>query len=345
MGEVTGISWTDHTFNAWIGCSKVHAGCTNCYAESDFDKRRHFAKWGPNGTRIVTSDAYWKKPLAWSKQAQAEGVRHRVFCSSLADVFEEWGSNYMLSSRKETDEACAENGFHKSKWSPVLWHRDDIGVCTAGQTTVDHSRGDRTATMNDVLRDLFKLIDSTPWLDWQLLTKRPENIRRKWQYKLGEYRRNVWLGTSVSDQATADKAIYELLQCRDLSPVLFLSCEPLLGPIDLCHVQYDNFMEFNALTGDHGLIRPHAGRSDKKVDWVIVGGESGPNARPNDISWTESIIEQCKAAGVACFHKQLGSRSARVVNEATRHLMIQDPKGGDMSEWPESLRVRQFPTV
>lgn len=304
MGEVTGISWTDHTFNPWIGCAKVHAGCTNCYAEADFDKRRHVAEWGVNGTRVVTSDAYWKKPLKWNRDAQRDGVRRKVFCASLADVFED---------------------------------RPELESWREG---------------------LFDLIDSTPNLNWQLLTKRPENIRRMLTpiktHGTGPYIRrwpNVWLGTSISNQETADKAIYELLQCRDLSPVLFLSAEPLLGAIDLCHVQYDNFVEFNALTGDHGLNRPHQGRSDKKVDWVIVGGESGPNARANNLAWTRQIISQCQDADVPCFHKQIGSFPVETIaNEAgafvDRQVYVDDRRhGGNPDEWERALRVRQFPTV
>ena len=89
MATDTAIGWTDHTFNPWIGCAHVHAGCTNCYAEQ-FAKRTGKAKWGVNGTRIVTSQANWRTPLKWNREAQAAGRRARVFCASLADVFEDW---------------------------------------------------------------------------------------------------------------------------------------------------------------------------------------------------------------------------------------------------------------
>lgn len=90
MGVETKIQWTDHTFNPWIGCAKVHAGCANCYAEADMDKRRHRAKWGADGTRSRTSAAYWKEPHKWNRDAGLENVRRRVFCASMADVFEAW---------------------------------------------------------------------------------------------------------------------------------------------------------------------------------------------------------------------------------------------------------------
>jgi len=88
MAENSAIEWTDHTFNPWMGCTKVSRGCKHCYAETLMDKRYGKAKWGPTGDRILTSDANWRKPLAWNRQAQKEGRRFRVFCASLADVFE-----------------------------------------------------------------------------------------------------------------------------------------------------------------------------------------------------------------------------------------------------------------
>ena len=90
MAENSKIEWTDHTFNPWMGCTKVSPACTNCYAERDFDHRYKKVKWGPTGTRVVTSDANWRKPLKWNRDAEGLPVRHRVFCASLADVFEDW---------------------------------------------------------------------------------------------------------------------------------------------------------------------------------------------------------------------------------------------------------------
>lgn len=308
MGDVTKIQWTDYTFNPWIGCSKVHAGCLNCYAEADFDKRRHVAEWGVNGTRHVTSDANWAKPRSWNRKAEADGVRRKVFCASLADVFED---------RPE---------------------------------------------LEDWRSELFRLIFETPNLDWLLLTKRPENIDRMWENPYPymndfPYRRrnNVWLGTSVSDQSTADAMVPALLKCRDLSPVLFLSAEPLLGPIDLTHIKSSpddgngwTYRHWNALTGSNwcdaaDVIHPNG---TGPIDWVIVGGESGPNARPCFFEWIDEIVEQCKSADCACFVKQMGSNaldiSAHGQDIAAR---FDDKKGGDPSEWPEELRVRQFPEI
>jgi protein gp37 len=87
MGELSKIEWTDHTFNPWIGCQKVSPGCDRCYAES-MSKRYGWTEWGPHGERKRTSEANWKLPLRWAKAARESGKRPRVFCASLADVFD-----------------------------------------------------------------------------------------------------------------------------------------------------------------------------------------------------------------------------------------------------------------
>jgi len=89
MGENSKIEWCDHTFNPWVGCSKVSTGCKNCYAENMMDKRFGRVQWGVSGTRSRTSAANWKKPLSWNRKAKEEGTRPRVFCGSLCDIFED----------------------------------------------------------------------------------------------------------------------------------------------------------------------------------------------------------------------------------------------------------------
>lgn len=342
MGANSKIAWTDHTFNPWIGCTKVASGCSNCYAEADFDKRRHKAKWGPNGTRVRTSGAYWKQPLKWNREAATTGAHPRVFCASLCDVFEQWG-----------------------------------GVI----------QGTSISTFNDVRRDLFTLIDDTPNLDWLLLTKRPENIRKMWPeaYGAGRYspayvsygeicgpdytpeyhRRNVWLGCSASTQQDLDAAIPHLLACRDLAPVLFLSLEPLVGPVDLgskstggvgvlpVYRQAETVTYRSGLTGEILGVQtgqpPYARHSGRAaVDWVIVGGESGPNARPCDVAWIRDIVKQCKSADAPVFVKQLGTACRGDLEVELSETYAYrgrpaHPKGGDPIEWPKDLRVREFP--
>ena len=87
MGETTGISWTDHTFNPWWGCTRVSPGCVNCYAET-FDKRVGGDHWGPGKPRRTFSDKHWNEPLHWDAKAKKDGIKRRVFCASMADVFD-----------------------------------------------------------------------------------------------------------------------------------------------------------------------------------------------------------------------------------------------------------------
>ena len=373
MAENSAIEWTDHTFNPWSGCTKVAPGCKNCYAEVNMSVKLRGVKWGPNGNRVRASDAMWRQPLKWDRQAEKEGVRRRVFCASLADVFEEWDGPIL---NHEGERMC----FYEPRngWLTTPVYMDEAPP------------GSRFATMDDMRRDLFQCIDLTPNLDWLLLTKRPENVRdgRHWKR-----RENVWLGTSVSEQATADRNIQHLLACRDLCPVLFVSAEPLLGAIDLAQLWLPDRTGFwNALDGKltAKCTSTIAGQPDfwvktenpikEPIDWLIIGGESGPKARPCNIAHVRSLVRQCKAAGVACFAKQLGSQPTLPYYDQDmrdwaldrqpnmlgvtcpihgEHLPgdawqpgpgawidvgLRDPKGGDMSEWPEDLRVREFPT-
>jgi protein gp37 len=92
MGATTNIEWSTSTFNPWIGCQHVSPGCDHCYAEADWDKRKHRVKWGPHGERSRTSEAYWRQPLTWNRNGEdferEHGHRQRIFCASLADVFD-----------------------------------------------------------------------------------------------------------------------------------------------------------------------------------------------------------------------------------------------------------------
>lgn len=337
MAENSNIEWTHHTFNPWTGCSKVSAGCANCYAENLMDKRYHKAQWGPNGTRVVASENYWRQPLKWDKAAAKAGERHRVFCASLADVFEDWQGPMVNADGHE------------------VYDVDGVYMpCNAGQFFL--TPRDK-ATMSDVRTRLFALIDATPNLDWLLLTKRPENIATMMppipvcqpaygtckrpaghdgqHNQQAEPRSNVWLGISVEDQQRADERIPHLLQVP--AAVRFLSVEPQIGPIEFSLA--NNRPDCRKILGTKAL----AG-----IDWVIVGGESGHGARPMNIEWARSIVKQCKTAGVACFVKQLGSQPHDLDDGSDRPnagtlMVLDDRKGGDPAEWPEDLRVREFP--
>jgi protein gp37 len=257
MGQDSSIEWTDHTFNPWIGCTKVSAGCAHCYAES-IDHRFGGGHWGQGAPRKRTSESNWKQPLAWNRKAERDGTRPRVFCASLADVFD-------------------------------------------------------PAVPNEWRADLMDLIDACPCLTWLLLTKRPELVSEliaaaaingdmfygpsggSWvalEWSEGRPPANVWMGTSVEDQAAADQRIPHLLAVP--AAKRFLSCEPLLGPVDL-----SPWVPIPERV--YGAQRTGLG-----IDWVICGGESGPKARPMHPDWARSLRDQCQAAGVAFLFKQWG---------------------------------------
>lgn len=238
--ENSKIEWTNHTFNPWHGCMKVSDGCKHCYAET-LDNRWNGGHWGPNSNRKPMSEAYWNNPFKWDKAASIAGVKAKVFCASMADVFED----------------------HPEV---IEWRKR-----------------------------LFRLIDATPNLIWQLLTKRPENILRLCPDYYGNrfWPDNLWIGTSVENQAAADERIPHLLKVPSL--VRFLSCEPLLGPIDFSNV--NNRSDWKTMLGKESL---------KGINWIIVGGESGHNARPMNPQWARSILNQCKASEVPFFFKQWG---------------------------------------
>lgn len=227
MGKNSHIEWTHHTFNPWWGCAKVSPACEHCYAES-WAKRVGQKVWGARAPRRMFSDSHWSEPLKWNSEATTSRIRYRVFCASMADVFED---------RRDLD-GCRER--------------------------------------------LWKLIEQTPSLDWLLLTKRPEAVKRltRWGKQWPD---NVWLGTTIENQYWAKKRLPHLLS--NPAKVRFLSCEPLLGSLDLV---------------------PILGKRKSGVDWIIAGGESGPYSRPMDPEWVRALRDYCEGAGVAFHFKQWG---------------------------------------
>ena len=277
MAADSKIEWCDHTFNPWIGCTKVSTtcsgggGCDNCYAEASTPVRVLRSKgqetWGPHAARVRTSPTTWAMPRRWNAQAEAfatqHGRRQRVFCASLADVFD---------------------------------------------NAVDpHWRA-----------DLLALIQQTPNLDWLLLTKRIGNVRGMLTELVHPHDPdltlldlmplpNVWLGATITNQAEANRDIPKLLAVP--AHRRFLSMEPLLGPVDLETIYNTDFGEGQPYL--HPLIgRVSDGHGDScsapSIDWVIVGGESGPNARPMHPDWARSLRDQCTAAGMPFLFKQWG---------------------------------------
>lgn len=357
------------TWNPWRGCEKISPGCKFCYAEKQAKRNpKVLGEWGPGAPRVRGVESYLALPAKWNKAAEKSGVRPKVFCLSLGD----W-----------LDDAV-----------PIEW-----------------------------FVHLLETIRTTPHLDWLLLTKRPENFKVRllmaafhvagyrdgqmrdgptepempggqWIFDWAEPRfpahipQNVWVGTSVEDQQRADERIPALLAIP--AKVRFLSCEPLLGPVDLPRVNFHC-----DLCGGTGMLArwpkgkchycqgqgsipaistdPQFGTPKvpmRFIDWVITGGESESKekARVCALEWVDHIRRQCEGAKVPCFVKQLGSRPYvenanlgdwpvddeeglycdppdSVEAFAAVGVTLKHPKGGDWQEWPEPLRVRQFPNL
>lgn len=263
MGKETGISWTDHTFNPWWGCTKVSPGCDHCYAETVDAKWGGERHWGKGAPRRTFGAAHWRQPLLWDKAAAEAGVVRKVFCASMADVMD--------------DEA---------------------------------PQGERER--------LWELIDRTPHLVWQLLTKRPQRYGR-YLPAAGFAHNNVWLGATTENQEFYLLRKQRLLDAaqtlqyrRPYRPgateaprvVTFVSYEPALGPITL---------------RDTGML----------PDWMIFGGETGADRRLMNMRWAENARDECAEFGVKFFMKQM---SAFAPKQAAALI-------------PAELLVREFPEV
>jgi protein gp37 len=272
MAQNSKIEWTHHTANLWHGCTKVHEGCDHCYAET-LSHRWGRDIWGNDKPRMEIKSV-WNDLKKYQALAAAAGEMHRVFVGSMMDIFE--------------------------KPMPL--------INSKGEPAIDYSDGSQVD--NSHLRERFfeEVIPQSPNLLFLLLTKRPSNINKyipeSWKTNPPE---NVMFGTSPVNQKTADKLIPQLLKVKGKK---FISCEPLLGPINLRHIDADgagdkDWCQIDALTGRQtDMARPC--EDVPKIDWVIVGGESGHGARPMHPDWVGSIRDQCEAASVPFLFKQWG---------------------------------------
>ena len=343
------IEWTSKTWNPVRGCSIVSKGCRSCYAM----KQAHRFS-GPGGkyeglTIMTNGGPVWSgdirlvpekliEPLHWKKPRM-------VFVNSMSDLFHESVSFDFLA---ECYAVMVATWWHTFQ---VLTKRPKRRRTWLVQDTFRNAVAHRAAAHINAMRGDASLTATANLAVWNRGAVP-----------------NIWEGVSVEDQETADERIPLLLQTP--AAVRFVSYEPALGPVT-----------FTGISSVPACFNPFLEGRYPRLDWVIVGGESGPKARPFDITWARSTVEQCRGAGVPVFIKQLGARpyekrpadgGPHGTHEALRaigrphpqcnwykdwtlvhtpdgesnwykHLALANSKGGDMAEWPEELRVREFP--
>lgn len=273
---MTKIEWTHgegyvgRTWNPTLGCDKVSAGCTNCYAIRQAFRMACMGRPEYSGLTYQRADG----SMNWTGQV---------------------------------------NLMHSRLNAPFGWKEPSM-VFVDSMSDLFHED-----VPDAFIAEVFGTMAYSPEHIYQVLTKRPERMRRfvsEW-VDFRSVLKNVWFGVSTEDQEQADARIPYLLDTP--AAVRFLSVEPQLGDVEL----YD-FV---------GTRRP----DNVGIHWVITGGESGPGARPYDPQWAVSLIRQCRLLGVPVFVKQMGAKPVG--------LKLHSRKGNDWSEWPEELRVREFPKV
>lgn len=291
MGATTKISWCDKTWNGWLGCQRVSMGCENCYAEILMDTRYGKVEWGPTGTRIRTGENNWHLPVRWNKERWFECVT----CGHRFAEKRPWEYQFGCPECKQDALKPTRQRVFTASLSDIFEYRAEVGPWR---------------------EELFELIEATPEIDWLILTKRIDLVRAMaplaWIHH--GWPQNVWLGTSVENQAMAEKRIPWLAQMP--VHVRFLSVEPLLGPVDLWP-----WLSNPTLAATYGVDLP-------MVSWVIVGGESGPHFRPMKHHWAQLVVDQCRVTNVPVFMKQDAG-----------------PQSGLYDRLPDTLKVRQFPLV
>lgn len=359
--------WATKVWNFVRGCRRVSPGCGGpkgeggCYAEKTAYRfsgpgmpYEGLVTMGANGPRWTGKGLFVPEKLSEPLRVRKpdDGSRHRFFVNSMSDLFFEEFSNEQIAAGFGVMAACPQHDFL------ILTKRirralDWFAWVERQETTL------LTIPRSPKLICAGHAQNATG-LHWTV------PLPRVWPLP------NVWIGVSVEDQKAADERIPDLL--RVPAAVRFISAEPLLGPVDLRkYLNVGGICECDQKSppgarcegkGRNGWIRCSAGC--RRLDWVIAGGESGNGARPCDVEWLESLVLQCreqlgmgiKPWPVPCFVKQLGAvpfdsrESDRCTDEPhpggaaadpSCRLNLNDRKGGDMSEWPESLRVRQFP--
>lgn len=306
VGKTT-IEWTGpggQTWNPLAGCDEISPGCANCYAALMAHRLAAMGhrKYAGTTRKLGNGKVVWTGKINLDKAALSIPLKRRkpttYFVNSMSDLFHEDVPDEFVDMVFAVMHLANWHTYQVLTKRPtrMLWYVTTHGRGTRVMKAARELANGRGAT----------LMNKAGVMCW------PVNC--------------VWLGVSCEDQARADERIPLLLQTP--AAVRFLSCEPLLGPVD------DAFPDSERGTTLEG------------INWVICGGESGPHARPCNVAWIRSIVQQCKAAGVACFVKQLGSDPISILDLPVVRPdgdRLRDKKGGDMTEWPDDLRVREVP--
>jgi protein gp37 len=359
MSALSSIEWTDRTWNPLRGCSIVSPGCVNCYAMKfahrfsgagkPYEGLTKQTKAGPQWTgKVKLVEDALLEPLKWRKP-------QRVFVNSMSDLFHEGVSDEFI------DRVFAVMSLASRHTFQILTKRPErmLKYLAPGGEAFE-----RIAEL--AMAHQYGGFDVETYFDAR---DAHDNLSGFWPLP------NVWLGVSCEDQQRADERITLLLQTP--AAVRFISAEPLLGPIQL-HIPTKTYGVDgcdHCCNGDRCDDITHRDRRSckycrgtgraRKLDWVIVGGESGPGARPCDVAWIRSIVQQCQAASVPVFVKQLGSvpvmdgeewaaiqyrpllsaRNSKHGIGGVVPLALRESKGGDPADWAQDLRVREFPAT
>ena len=316
MAENSGISWTDHTFNPWIGCTRISPACDGCYAAGLMGTASRFgpprAIWGGpgkgEGTRTRTADSTWAKVRSWNRKAAAAPGETFVFCASLADVFDN-----------------AVNDGWRADLFRLIWDTPNLTWLLLTKRPAMIQRLFMFAQKAAMVKAGFL----GPNEGLPIVPGSPDPAPFGWPP-------NAAIGCTVINQEEAARDIPHLLAAKAaLKPAFaFLSMEPLLGPVDLRRLDtmaYRGAEELDALTGDlMDFLHCKVGKVGG-IDWVITGGETDQRledgsihqARPADPAWYRSLRDQCAAAGVPFHFKQWGEWQPFMGQVPTNH----NPKG------------------
>jgi len=309
-------------------CVKTSPGCAHCYAESialRFDRGRLFSAKNMEEVEPFLDEKELQKILTAKTIGGVPVSGSKCFLGDMTDVFGEWVPDALL------DRLFAVMACRRDVTFQILTKRAER------MAEYFESRSKSAKFWKDAANSFGYS------LEFQGISLVPFPLP------------NLWLGVSVENQEQANKRIPHLLKVP--AAVRFLSVEPMLGPVELRRIPVPTYpgVKFDSLlTRGKG-----AWGTGARIDWVVCGGESGHGARPCNVEWIRSIVRQCREAGVACFAKQLGSRPVESLatfdfkrwpaetawgeRDGVASIFVDDPKGGDMSEWPEDLRVREFP--